>query len=298
MAAGAADVLPLKLMATLGSIGYKDRPIFDHKMTLQDEMKFNGVKDGFKWKKKIEQYFITCAPVMMEISRWAERQDHRPIRAETFAYAVSHKMTEEQAANLTTQLWGFLAAVVSGSADTMFKRADKSVGEMNGIDAWRRLVRHIDHGLSLRLDDLRHEMKVMHLKPMKALADVEQGVAQFENSIHEFVQAGGVAPSDKEMKDDLLRMLPEKMQLDLLWQASKVEVGFSEFRDHVVAQCARVMNIQKPNRGIHEIAAEAPAVHARLPEGMGLEDLAMFEDVTNADELIAAFQHFKAKGEW
>ena len=294
-APAAADSLPLKLMGTLGSIGYKDRPIFDHKMTLQDEYKFNGVKDGFKWKKKIEQYFITCAPVLMEVFRWAERQDHRPIKAETFSYAVSIKMTEEQAANLSTQLWGFLAAVVSGSAETMFVRADREIGEMNGIDAWRRLIRHIDHGLQLRLDDLRHEMKVMHLKPMKALADVEQGVAQFENSIYEFTQAGGVAPSDKEMKDDLLRMLPEKMQLDLLWQASKVEVGFSEFRDHVVAQCARVMNIQKPHRGIHQVEQEAPAIHARLPDGMVSEDLAMFEDVTNADELIAAFQNFKSK---
>ncbi len=63
----------------------------------------------------------------------------------------------------------------------------------------------------------------------------------------------------------------------------------------MVAQCARVMNIQKPSRGIHQVVAEAPAVNARLPEGMGLEDLAMFEDVTNADELIAAFQNFKAK---
>ena len=135
----------------------------------------------------------------------------------------------------------------------MFKRAGRDVGEMDGIDAWRRLIRHIDHGLPLRLDDLRHEMKVMHLKPMKALADVEQGVAQSENSIDESIQAGGAAPSDKETKDDLLRMLSGTMQLDLRWRASKVEVGFSEFRGHVVAQCARVMNIQKPHMGIRHV---------------------------------------------
>ena len=131
------DELPLKLTATLGSIGYKDRPIFDHKMTLQDEFKSNGVKDGFKWKGEIGKYFITCAPVLMELLRWAERQDHTPITAATFAHVVSLKMSEEQSANLTTQLWGFLTAVVSGSAETMFKRADQSVGEMDGTDAWR-----------------------------------------------------------------------------------------------------------------------------------------------------------------
>ena len=41
-------------------------------------------------------------------------------------------------------------------------------------------------------------MKLMHLKTMKNLWDVEQGVATFENSIYEYTQAGGVAPSDKK----------------------------------------------------------------------------------------------------
>jgi hypothetical protein len=195
-------------MQPLGSIGYKDRPLFDHQMTLQDEFKFNGVKDGYTWKGKVENYMMACAPVMMEILRWAERQNMEPIKWETVSYAVSSKMTEDQAASMVTQVWGFLAAVVSGSADTMFKRADLVVGEMNGVDAWRRLVRHIDHGADSRLDELRHEMKMIHLKPMKALADVEQGVAAFENSIHEFVAAGGAPLPDKDMQDDLLRILP------------------------------------------------------------------------------------------
>ena len=81
-------------------------------------------------------------------------------------------MSEEHSVNFTIQLWGFVAAVVSGSAETMFNRADRAVGEMNGIDAWRRLTRHIDHGLALRLDDMRHEMGMPHFKPIKALPHV------------------------------------------------------------------------------------------------------------------------------
>ena len=61
----ASPALSLKLTATLGSIGYKDRPIFDQKMSLQEEYRFNGVKDGFKWKTKVQAYFTTCAPVLM-----------------------------------------------------------------------------------------------------------------------------------------------------------------------------------------------------------------------------------------
>ena len=150
----------------------------------------------------------------------------------------------------------------------MFKRADKSVGDMNGINAWRRIVRHIDHGRDRRLKDLRHEMQLIHLRPIKTLPEVEQGVAAFENSIHEFVQAGGVAPSDKEMKDHLLRILPGKMQLDLRWHATKEDIGFSEFRDHIVSQSALVMNVQRPhNRGIHQmgVANEQPDIPAKMP---------------------------------
>ena len=90
-------------------------------MTLQEEFKFNGkTENAFKWKTKVHGYFITCAPILLEIFRWAEKMDLTPIANETFSYAVSSRLTEEQGANLNTQLWGFLQAIVSGSAQTMF----------------------------------------------------------------------------------------------------------------------------------------------------------------------------------
>ena len=96
-------------------------------------------------ENKVHGYFVTCAPILLEVLRWAEQQDQTPISNDTFAYAVSKRLTEEQSANLTTQLWGFLAAVVSGSAETMFKRADPTVGEMNGIDARRTLIMEVNN---------------------------------------------------------------------------------------------------------------------------------------------------------
>jgi hypothetical protein len=288
-------------MSTLGSVGYKDRPIFDQKMTLQDEFKFNGkTENAFKWKTKVHGYFITCAPILLEIFRWAEKMDLTPIANETCSYAVSSRLTEEQGANLNTQLWGFLQAIVSGSAQTMFQRAEESIGEMNGIDAWRRLIRHIDHGRDLRLDDLKQEMKLATMKPIKTLQEIESGVAAFENSIYEFVQAGGTQPPSRDMKNDLLRILPERMQLDLMWNASEETMEFPQFRDLVVAKSSKVLNIQKAPRSIHQVAEEPAPVFARPPEGMEANELAMFEGVTNADELIAAFPNFKAKkgGRW
>ncbi len=289
--APAGASLPLQLHGPLGAIAHKDRPVFDQKMTLQEEFKFNGVKDGMKWKDKVERYFISCAPVLLDVLVWAERQDNDIITSEKFQYALSRTMTVDQVLNLNAALWGFLSCVVSGSADTMFKRATR----LNGIDAWRRLVRHIDHGRELRLNDLRREMKQRHLRPMKNLQEVEQGVAEYENAIHEYEKAGATAPTEKEMKDDLLAILPERMQADLLWNATDRNVSFDVFRDHVVTQSARLLAIQRPGRPIQGVEDESPALNCRLPDGVDSSDISLFENVTNTDELIAAFQKMNSR---
>ena len=84
-------------------------------------------------------------------------------------------------------------------------------------------------------------MKQLHLKPMKSLADVEQGVAELENSFHECALAVGTVPTDRELKDDFLAILPENLQTDLFWNASGLSMSFSNFQDLVVTQPARVL---------------------------------------------------------
>ena len=64
--------------------------------------------------------------------------------------------------------------------------------------------------------------------------------------MYEFAQAGGVPPSDNEMKDDLMRMLPGKMQLDLMWDAQDETKHFIQFRAIVVNAVAKMLNIQRP----------------------------------------------------
>ena len=292
--------LPLHLPGPLGTIAHENRPIFDNKMTIQDDFKFNGVKDGLKWKGKVERYFISCAPVLLDILTWAEREDNEVISVERFTEAVGLKLTGDQVLNINAALWGFLSGVVSGSAETMFKRAD----QLNGLDAWRRLVRHIDQGRDLHRNALRREMKQMHLKPMKSLQDVEQGVAEFENVIAEYTLAGGTPPTEKEMKDDLLAILPEKLQTDLLWHATDHTMSFPTFRDMVVVQSAKVLAILKPSRPLHGVNDEVPTLYCRPPPAEQMIDdenaMDMFNNISNVEDLVAAFQKFnrnkKARG--
>ncbi len=87
---------------------------------------------------------------------------------------------------LQSQLWGFPGQVLKNSALVMFKSADK----FNGLDVWRRVVRMMDNGLNNRLEDLRNEMRMIHIRPIKPLDTVPTGIAEFEEKIREFHPAG------------------------------------------------------------------------------------------------------------
>ena len=89
----------------------------------------------------------------------------------------------------------------------MFKRTDW----LNGIDAWRRIVRQVDHGRAIRLETLRREVKELHMRPIKSLEAVEEGVNEFENTMAEYVKAGGPESPDSELKSDLVGILPKEI---------------------------------------------------------------------------------------
>ena len=90
----------------------------------------------------------------------------------------------------------------------MFRRA----AWLNGIDAWRIMARQVDHGRTIRLETLRREVREIHSKLIKSLEHVEEGVAAFENTMQEFVRAGGPESFDSGLKTDLCRILPREIR--------------------------------------------------------------------------------------
>ena len=109
----------------------------------------------------------------------------------------------EQIHVVNAAVCGFLSGGIHGSAEDSFKRADTS----NGLDAWRRMTRYIDHGRESRRETLRREVKMMHTTPMHNFEMFEMGVAEFENVMSDYVRAGGTCGTDQETKDDLLHIL-------------------------------------------------------------------------------------------
>ena len=162
-------------------------------MTTSEEYRFNGVKGGFAWKGKTERHFISRCPILKGILEWAEQEELETIILQRFIEAVDTALSREQVHFVNAATWGFLSGSVYGAAEEIFKRADT----LNGLDAWRRMTRYIDHGRDIRRETLRREVKMLHTRPIRSFEAVEMGVAEFENTMAEYHRAGGTRATDQ-----------------------------------------------------------------------------------------------------
>ena len=113
----------------------------------------------------------------------AEPEELETITAAKFEEAVGGALAREQIHVLNAAVWGFRSGGIHGSAEEIFKRADA----LNGIDAWRRMTRYIDHGREIRRETLRRDVKMLRTRPMSNLESVEMVFATFENTMAEYV---------------------------------------------------------------------------------------------------------------
>ena len=87
----------MTLSGSLGSVGYRDRPMFDDKLTTETEFKFDGVNHGTAWKTKVERYMVYKAPILKELLEWAEAQDNEPITEDHVIAACSRRLSSATA---------------------------------------------------------------------------------------------------------------------------------------------------------------------------------------------------------
>ena len=283
-AAPGRATLPLPLLGPLGAIAFKDKSLFDDKLALQEEFRFAGIKGGIQWKGKVERHFISRAPILKELLEWAEKEDMEEISEARFLMAVGNRLTAEQVAMTNAAIWGFLSTGISGPAEATFKRA----ATLNGLDAWRRMARYIDHGRGIRLETLRREVKMLHMKPIRNLEGVEQGIIEFENTMIEYAQAGGTTISDDEMKSDLLAILPLELRETLLWKAQDGE-SFQKFRDHVILQTSKILM----NRQCLPVHALDEGPEEPRDEATELAD--MISGARSVEDILAAVQRYQNK---
>ena len=246
----------LGLPLSLGPLGaLTTNRVFDDRVSTQEEFRFKGLKGGFAWKSKVENYLISRVPAINEILYWAEREESG-ITSERLHQAIGRGLEvcdrDGNVVNhvelLNSSIWGFLANCVSGEAEIMFKQAPR----LAGIDAWRRIIRLIDNGRGIRLEQLRNEIRQIRAYPIKTLEGVTVGVAEYENRVRDYVEAGGRQPPEDEMKSDLNALLPNELGDHLSVRVTDHNLSYQAFRDFVVYTCAQLL-MRKRRLPIHHV---------------------------------------------
>ena len=115
--------------------------------------------------------------------------------------AVENTFQWQQQRNMNSAMYSFLALSVSGEATTMVRGG--GAGEMNGLEAWRNLVRYIEHGRPIRLETISREMEIAHQRPINDLTKVVIGIAEYELKYHEYLEVGGKPLDDYDLKQNL-----------------------------------------------------------------------------------------------
>ena len=269
---------PLELLEPLGTVGQKDKILFDDKVATTSEFQFNGSRNGLAWVRKVENHFISRAPVLLAILSWAEACEET-VDIPMVMRVTGHVLTEDQVRNVNASMWGFLSVTVSGPAETIFKRAKT----LQGIDAWRVMTRYVNHGKRIRLNHLRDQVMTVRTRPIQSVEKIEEGVAEFENLFAEYALAGGILEGDDAMKSDLLKILPSGVRDRLLWNADD-EGSFEKFKNMVVAQSLKILENEKKLPNLHSVSEQTSS-----------EDRASLVAPPELDQdTILAFQRWRA----
>ena len=202
--------------------------LFDDKVALSPEYRYDGGDGGERWRRKVRSYWISKCPGLQPILDWAEGMDEEEITRELVDKKVRSQcwMTEVDGTRLGEIVWGFLGICTTGEAQACHEGA----GELNGLESWRRIVKHIYRGKEMRIATLR---KLVRNPPsIGKLEEVEAGITRYENIIREYQEAGGAAANDQELKSDLLEALPQELRENLLWKSTEPG-SFTAFKNHV-----------------------------------------------------------------
>ena len=217
-------------------VGVNMHKLFDGKIALASDYQYAGGDDGQRWKRKVRGYWIAKCPELLPVLDWAEERDDKEITHEVIKYeAEDYKwMIEVDVRRLSEVIWGFLGTCLVGEAHTIFEGAE----ELNGFEAWRLITQHVSSGQNVRLANLRKLVK--NPPQIRRLEDVVTGITKFDNILKDYVAAGGNAPKDLELKDDLLNSLPQEIRENLLWRAVGPE-DYQAFKNHVRSTTTSVL---------------------------------------------------------
>ena len=91
------------------------------------------------------------------------------------------------------------------------------------------------------------------------------GIAEFENKLREYEDAGGPRQNESERKADLLAILPAELRENLLGKAAD-DGSYDSFRNMAQAQASKIL-LTRRRLPLHQIGDEAEAMNEMLNSG-------------------------------
>ncbi len=240
----------------LGGINWAK--LFDHKLAESHAYAYTGDKGGLSWAKKTRGYFISLLPDLMPILDWAAKEKTAKISIERVVAEADtcRWMIDCDARKAGGAIWGFLSSALSGKAQLVFEGTE----DLNGFDAWRRLMQHIHQGENVHKGQLRNLVK--NPPAIRSLEEVPLGIDRFEKIMRDYEAADGIVPQPQEMKEDLLKTLPQSFREQLMWHATSASVDFDQFAEHIKQVSYDMIFLQGKAVDVNNVEVE----HQRPPD--------------------------------
>ena len=211
------------------SIGDLDK-LFDDKAATSSAHAYAGdVNEGVKWRRTVRGYFISRNRVLAPILDFVESFELREVTMESMeAQCIAEGWMIDDLDRLGEVLWGFLNTCLRGTAKETFELAD----DLDGFNAWRRVVQDIRKSRNIRLAQTRRAVR--NPPSVKDVGHIAQAVKNFDAIHKAYREAGGTIHDAQEKKLDLLESMPKEIRSQLQWRM-KLPEGYEEFRDMLVS---------------------------------------------------------------
>ena len=164
------------------------------------------------------------------------------------------------------RLWGWLSSALTAKAHDYFEPS----GELNGFNGRRVTVHQIHQEPSTSRGALRRT--VGNMPHITKLEGVGVGILCSEGIMGDFINAGGVIPTDGETKEDLLDALPNEIREELLLRATTAKESFQAFAGHVKTSVSQII-FQEGKLSSSPNLADGPGLQSASADDNYEEDL-------------------------
>ena len=257
--------------------------LFDPK--LASTYTFDGRSKADEWVRRTRNFFLGRCRSTEWMLDWAEKQASE-ITPRDLYLVTTERGEVEDTARISQEIWSFLNGCLTGEGQITFGL----VPNFNGLEAWRRLTRPVTaHSASRRVT---LGQLVRNPPAIRNLDDVMPSLERYENTIKDFVMAGGSAPNDEDKCNIVVSKLPANVQERVLFKDFTSYTELKHFlQEHV--QRARDLGV-RAHSAVHAMHEEEEE-HCATADDL-YDAIQHMPEGSSREEILAAVQYVKGKG--